>query len=165
MSARGEQLVRDLKAVDAPFDEVLIAGLAAGLADTKSSLGSKLPLALGLIVFATFVLLFLFIGSADTFIGGTLRDDTKIATALQANTGLRKRSLNQIAVLATGFARVVLILVAALLALAPWGLDSTDVFTSVRSAFFGFKVGDVTISLSTIALAERLAERIPAVTP
>lgn len=100
-----------------------------------------------------FVLLFLFIGSADTFIGGTLRDDTKIATALQANTGLRKRSLNQIAVLATGFARVVLILVAALLALAPWGLDSTDVFTSVRSAFFGFKVGDVTISLSTIALA------------
>ncbi|WP_199913241.1 hypothetical protein, partial [Escherichia coli] len=58
-----------------------------------------------------FVLLFLFIGSADTFIGGTLRDDTKIATALQANTGLRKRSLNQIAVLATGFARVVLILV------------------------------------------------------
>jgi small-conductance mechanosensitive channel len=100
-----------------------------------------------------FVLLFLFIGSADTFIGGTLRDDTKIATALQANTGLRKRSLNQIAVLASGFARVVLILVAALLALAPWGLDSTDVFTSVRSAFFGFKVGDVTISLSTIALA------------
>ncbi len=100
-----------------------------------------------------FVLLFLFINSADTFIGGTLRDDTKIATALQANTGLRKRSLNQIAVLASGFARVVLILVAALLALAPWGLDSTDVFTSVRSAFFGFKVGDVTISLSTIALA------------
>lgn len=100
-----------------------------------------------------FVLLFLLIASADTFIGGTLRDDTRIATALQANTGLRKRSLNQIAVLATGLARVVLILVAALLALAPWGLDSTDVFASVRSAFFGFKVGDVTISLSTIVLA------------
>lgn len=100
-----------------------------------------------------FVLLFLLISSADTFIGGTLGDDTKIATALQANTGLRKRSINQIAVLATGLARVVLVLVAALLALAPWGLDSTDVFSSVRSAFFGFKVGDVTISLSTIVLA------------
>ncbi|WP_264046780.1 DUF3772 domain-containing protein [Methylobacterium flocculans] len=100
-----------------------------------------------------FVLLFLLITSADTFIGGTLGDDTKIATALQANTGLRKRSINQIAVLATGLARVVLVLVAALLALAPWGLDSTDVFSSVRTAFFGFKVGDVTISLSTIALA------------
>jgi small-conductance mechanosensitive channel len=98
-------------------------------------------------------LLYLLIASADTFIGGSLADDTRIATALQANTGLRKRSLNQIAVLATGAARVVLILVAALLALAPWGLDSTDVLTSVRTAFFGFKVGDVTISLSTIAFA------------
>ena len=30
------------------------------------------------------------------------------------------------------------------------GYDYNDVFSSVRSAFFGFKVGDVTISLSTI---------------
>jgi potassium efflux system protein len=98
------------------------------------------------------VLLYLLIQSADTFVGGTLCDDTRFATALQANTGLRKRSLNQIAVLSTGAARVVLILLVALLVLAPWGLDSTDIFSSVRSAFFGFKVGDVTISLSTIAL-------------
>ncbi|GJE26096.1 DUF3772 domain-containing protein [Methylobacterium organophilum] len=96
------------------------------------------------------VLLWLFIASADTFIGSTLTEDTKLATALQANTGLRKRSLNQIAVLGTGAARVVLIAIVALLVLAPWGLDSTDVFSSVRSAFFGFKVGDVTISLSSI---------------
>ncbi|AWN44305.1 DUF3772 domain-containing protein [Methylobacterium durans] len=98
------------------------------------------------------VLLYLLIQSADTFIGGSLSDDTKLATTLQANTGLRKRSLHQIAVLATGTARVVLFLVVALLALAPWGLDSTDVLTSVRTAFFGFKVGDVTISLSSITL-------------
>lgn len=96
------------------------------------------------------VLLWLLIASTDSFIGGSLIDDTKFATTLQANTGLRKRSLQQIAVLTTGFARVVLIAIAALLALAPWGLDSTDVFSSLRSAFFGFKVGDVTISLSTI---------------
>ncbi|GLS42503.1 mechanosensitive ion channel protein MscS [Methylobacterium brachythecii] len=97
-----------------------------------------------------FVLFWLLIASADEFIGGSLSNDTKIATALQANTGLRKRSLDQIAVLATGFSRVVLIAVALLLALAPWGLDSNDVFSSLRSAFFGFKVGDVTISLSGI---------------
>lgn len=100
-----------------------------------------------------FALLYLLTASADTFIGGSLTEQTRVATALQANTGLRKRSINQIAVLATGFARVALVLVAILLALAPWGLDSTDVLTSVRTAFFGFKVGDVTISLSTIALA------------
>ncbi|MGU3540271.1 DUF3772 domain-containing protein [Methylobacterium sp. A54F] len=98
-------------------------------------------------------LLYLLVQSSDTFVGGSLKDETRFATTLQANTGLRKRSLNQIAVLSTGALRVLLILVAALLALAPWGLDSTDIFSSIRTAFFGFKVGDVTISLSTIALA------------
>ncbi|MCJ2107311.1 DUF3772 domain-containing protein [Methylobacterium sp. E-041] len=98
------------------------------------------------------VLLYLLVQSADTFVGGSLSDDTRLATALQANTGLRKRSLNQIAVLSTGAARVLLFLIVALLVLAPWGLDSTDIVSSIRQAFFGFKVGDVTISLSTIAL-------------
>ncbi|GAC1441244.1 MAG: MMPL family transporter [Mycobacteriales bacterium] len=63
ISARGEQLVRDVRAVSSPYRSVLIGGPAARLADTKHSLGSKLPLALALIVIATFVLLFLFTGS------------------------------------------------------------------------------------------------------
>jgi RND superfamily putative drug exporter len=63
MSARGEQLVHDVRAVPSPLGEVLVTGQAARLVDTKNSLGSKLPLALGLIVAATFVLLFLFTGS------------------------------------------------------------------------------------------------------
>jgi potassium-dependent mechanosensitive channel len=91
--------------------------------------------------------------SADAFIGGTLKDDTRLATALQANTGLRRSSLNQIAVLGTGLVRAMLYAAAALLVLAPWGLDSTDLFSSIRAAFFGFRVGEVTISFSTIALA------------
>ncbi|MFE1598463.1 DUF3772 domain-containing protein [Methylobacterium sp. ID0610] len=98
-------------------------------------------------------LLYLAITSADAFITGTLQDDSRIATALQANTGLRKKSLNQIAVLMGGLVRVVLGVVAAVLLLATWGVDSTDIYTSVRAAFFGFKVGDVTISLSTIVIA------------
>ncbi len=59
---RGEQLVADLRAVPAPA-AALIGGQAASLVDTKASLGSKLPLALGLVLVATFVLLFLFTGS------------------------------------------------------------------------------------------------------
>lgn len=101
---------------------------------------------------AILVLLYMLVQSVDTFVGGALREDTRFATALQANTGLRKRSLNQIAVLSTGALRVLLIAVAALMVLAPWGLDTTDVSSSLRTAFFGFKVGDVTISLSSIVL-------------
>jgi len=59
----GEALVERVRAVDAPFDDVLVAGQAASLADTKASLGADLPVALGLIVVATLVLLFLFTGS------------------------------------------------------------------------------------------------------
>jgi small-conductance mechanosensitive channel len=36
--------------------------------------------------------------------------------------------------------------------LAPWGLESTDFLVSLRAAFFGFQVGGVTISLSTIVV-------------
>ncbi len=58
----GEKLVKDLRAVPAPTT-ALIGGQAAALVDTKASLGSDLPLALGLVLAATFVLLFLFTGS------------------------------------------------------------------------------------------------------
>jgi len=98
-------------------------------------------------------LLLLAVVLADEFIGGTLRGQTRIATTLQANTGLRRRSLEQIGVLANGVARLVLIIIALMLALAPWGVESADVVSSLRAAFFGFKVGDVTISLSAIIVA------------
>jgi RND superfamily putative drug exporter len=62
-SPQGEQLVHRLRAVASPVGPALIGGPAASLVDTKHSLGTRLPLALGLIVVATFVLLFLFTGS------------------------------------------------------------------------------------------------------
>jgi RND superfamily putative drug exporter len=58
----GEKLVTRLRAVPAPSD-VLIGGQAAELKDTKHALGVMLPVALGILLLATFVLLFLFTGS------------------------------------------------------------------------------------------------------
>jgi small-conductance mechanosensitive channel len=98
-------------------------------------------------------LLLLALAVADEFIGATLREESRVSYALQANTGLRRRSLEQIGVLATGVTRLGLILLAILLGLAPWGVESGDVVSSMRAAFFGFRVGDVTISLSSIAIA------------
>ncbi|WP_262028439.1 DUF3772 domain-containing protein [Microvirga sp. Mcv34] len=93
---------------------------------------------------------------ADEFIGGSLRGQTRLATTLQANTGLRRRSLEQIGVLGSGFARIALIVIGFLLVLAPWGIESTDVTGSLRAMFFGFSVGEVTISLSSILIAAAL---------
>ena len=61
VSPEGEQLVRDARAVDAPF-EVQVTGPSAELADSKESLFSKVPLAAILIGLTTFVLLFLMFG-------------------------------------------------------------------------------------------------------
>ncbi len=62
-SPAGEQLVEDVRAISSPLGKVLVDGQAAALVDTKAALGRDLPLALGLIMVATFVLLFLFTGS------------------------------------------------------------------------------------------------------
>jgi RND superfamily putative drug exporter len=61
-SAAGEGLVEEVRELDAPVD-VLVGGDVASLVDTKASIASRLPLAIGIIVIATAVLLFLLSGS------------------------------------------------------------------------------------------------------
>jgi small-conductance mechanosensitive channel len=119
----------------------------------------------GYVAFATFLLdqvlwtaslaglLFLALRCCDRFVGGALVEDSRVTTALQSNLGLRKKALQQLGIVASGVLRVVLWIVAAMLVLAPWGIESGDITTNLRAAFFGFKVGDVTISLSTVIMA------------
>jgi len=57
-----QDLVRAVRAVAAP-GERLVGGPSADLVDVKAGIGSRLPLAIGLIALSTFVLLFLFTGS------------------------------------------------------------------------------------------------------
>jgi RND superfamily putative drug exporter len=62
ISPAGEALAAQVRDLDAPF-EVLVGGQAASLADSKDALFGRLPLAAGIILVATFVLLFLMFGS------------------------------------------------------------------------------------------------------
>ena len=62
-SAAGERVVDDVRAVTSPLGETLVGGSAAVFADSQEALRDRLPLALGIIVVATFLLLFLFTGS------------------------------------------------------------------------------------------------------
>jgi RND superfamily putative drug exporter len=64
ISGAGEALARAARALPAPpGTEVLVGGESAALVDGKHAISAKLPLAIGLIALATFVLLFLFTGS------------------------------------------------------------------------------------------------------
>ncbi|WP_062210042.1 MMPL family transporter [Streptomyces sp. NBRC 109706] len=62
MSEEGERLVHEVRDLPAP-SSVLVSGPSAELVDSIDSMTSRLPLALGIIVGSTFVLLFLLTGS------------------------------------------------------------------------------------------------------
>ncbi|GLF95619.1 MMPL family transporter [Streptomyces yaizuensis] len=62
ISAGAKDLVREVRAVDAPF-RADVSGTTAALIDTQSAIGRGLPWAVGIIVLATLVLVFLLTGS------------------------------------------------------------------------------------------------------
>lgn len=72
---------------------------------------------------------------------------------LKSAFGARRERLAQFAALLTGVTTLACYGAAALAALAPFGVESGDFFANLRSAFFAFKIGDVTISLASAATA------------
>jgi small-conductance mechanosensitive channel len=67
--------------------------------------------------------------------------------------GIEESSVEQLGILASGVARVALIVLAGFLVIAPWGVESRDALGWMRAAFFGVQVGGITISLSAVLLA------------
>lgn len=99
------------------------------------------------------LLMLLAIAFIEEFIGNGLSSKGGFGRRVREATGLTANSLDQISVLASGLVRLLLYLVLGMLALAPWGIDSSSLVGNLKAAFFGFTVGGVTISLSSIALA------------
>ena len=67
--------------------------------------------------------------------------------------GMRRETLGQLSILLSGVGRLALIGLAAILVAAPWGMQSTDIAGNLNAIFFGFKVGDITISVEGIVVA------------
>jgi len=82
-----------------------------------------------------------------------LQPETSLGRRLMSVIGIKREALEQIIVLIQGFTRVAVIAIAVLAILAPWGIQSQDMFGSLRAAYFGFKVGDVTVSISSLVTA------------
>lgn len=89
----------------------------------------------------------------DEAIGASFKSTTGLGRWLIASIGLQRNSLDLLGALLSGAMRLALFGSAAFLVLAPWGVQSTDVPFDFRAAFFGFKIGDVTISPSAIIIA------------
>ncbi|MBL8588856.1 MAG: DUF3772 domain-containing protein, partial [Methylobacteriaceae bacterium] len=79
-----------------------------------------------------------------------LQPEARIGRAMTSSVGLRADSMSQLAVLASGATTLAIIAGAAMLTLAPFGIQSQDVLGSLRAAFFGVEVGGLTLSLSAV---------------
>jgi potassium-dependent mechanosensitive channel len=104
-------------------------------------------------VFVVACMLFMSIVLAEEAIGEALAPTARIGHRLIISIGFNRNSLELAGVLFAGLIRLVLFAVAAGLVLAPWGLQRSDVPIDFGAAFFGFKVGDVTISPFSIFIA------------
>lgn len=153
----------------AESDDLAAARRPAALFARSSAFAAALVIALaalfGYVALASFLIdqavwivvigccLAILLGLGDELAGKGLSGGSQLGRNLKAATGLSTGSLQQIGILSSGLLRLVLIAGAVLLALAPWGVDSVDLLSSIRAAFFGFQVGGVTVSLATIASA------------
>ena len=79
-----------------------------------------------------------------------VRPDARAGARILAVLGLRRATIAQIAVIVQGLARLAILVVATAAVLRPWRLQSQDLWTTFRAAYFGFAVGGVTLSLSSM---------------
>jgi potassium efflux system protein len=99
------------------------------------------------------VVLYIVLGLVSGGFTAALESTTPLGRMLMSGLGARREQLSQLSVLLTGFATLMCYGVAALVALAPFGVESDDFAASLQSAFFAFKIGDVTISVSNVLTA------------
>lgn len=107
------------------------------------------------VVWVTFVATagYLLYALATESIARAIQPGSVAGRAAMNTIGLTRDSLRQIATLLQGALALTLGIAGVMLVLAPWGVESDDMFSTMRTAFFGFNVGDITISISGILLA------------
>ncbi|ESR24125.1 DUF3772 domain-containing protein [Lutibaculum baratangense] len=127
---------------------VIAAALVLGYVPLASFLAVQLVFAVSMLA-----LLWLALGVTDDLITNFVRPGQRIGHALQAGFGLTSSGVRQVAVLVSGIVRLSLIVFTGMLILLPWGFEADRWTAWLRAAFFGFKVGEVTISISAILTA------------
>ncbi len=127
---------------------VIAAAVLVGYVAFASFLVEQLTL-----IAAVGTTLFMLIRLVDEACVLGLQPTSRLGRNLLYTVGMRRETLEQLPVVLSGFGRLVLFGVALLIVSAPWGMQSTDVSSNLNAVFFGFKVGDFTISLASIAIA------------
>jgi len=82
-----------------------------------------------------------------------LAPDNRISGPISVGLGISENGVKQITLVASGLARLSVIVIGIVLVLLPWGLDTGQWRIWLQKAFFGFRFGDVNISIASILVA------------
>lgn len=99
---------------------------------------------------AVIALTYLVLVVVDDLLTSGLSAETPLGRSISEGLGVRTESLEQIGVVLSGVVRVVLLAIAASVVLAPWGVESTDVFGWLRYGVTGVQLGGVTFSFAGV---------------
>lgn len=127
---------------------IIVASVLIGYAAFGSFLADQLFWT-GLVACVSFMAIAL----ADEATNAGFTPATRLGRSLITTIGFNRNSLELIGILVSGAIRLALFVTASVLILAPWGLQSSDVSTNLGAAFFGFKVGETTISPISVIVA------------
>ncbi|THD42432.1 MAG: mechanosensitive ion channel family protein [Bradyrhizobium sp.] len=81
-----------------------------------------------------------------------VRPGAAFGRGVMTAVALRRGALEQIVVLVQGFARLTIVVAGAMVILARWNL-SQDFASTLRNAYFGFRIGGLTLSVSSLLIA------------
>lgn len=99
---------------------------------------------------ATVGALYVLLVFADSLFTDALSSDTSGGRSLAALLGLKPRTIEVVGLLMSAALRIALVLAALFLVMGPWGILAADFFGALEGVVFGFKIGEITVSLSAI---------------
>jgi small-conductance mechanosensitive channel len=126
----------------------IVAALVTGFIGLAAFLAGRFLVALVLIGALYIVLTFI-----DALFTEVLSATSPRGRAVATFFGLKPRSIELLGTLLSAVIRLLLVLVVLMPLLGPWGIFATDFFGVVKDATFGFRIGDISISLTTILIA------------
>jgi small-conductance mechanosensitive channel len=136
---------RGLRILLVLFVAAITASLAAGYIAMSAFLAGRLVVALALA--GALIVANVFI---DALFTQVLAGDSERGRAAAALLGLSQRGLDLFATLFSALARLVLLALAILAVVGPWGVFADDVFAALAEAAFGWNIGGVTVSINAI---------------
>ena len=98
-------------------------------------------------------ILFLALAFTDETVSAAFRPGTTVGNVLSGNLRFRMATIEQFGAILSGVLRILLIVVAVTLMLAPFGVNSDDLSSAVRRLATNLSIGSVTISPTGIVFA------------